>query len=565
MYYQTRLNHSKAENMKHFNLFGIILLILFMVSCQPQYTKNEKILRAETLLNSLPDSAYQILSSIQQPQQMSDADYAAWCMLYSFVQTKLNREIKSDSLILIAVNYYNNSRLKEQSGTSWYLLGNIYQKLKKNNDAMFALKRAEDILNETNENKVKGLVDFYMGYIYKQDELYIQSVIYFRKSLKYFILSKEKKYQAFVYREISDMYFELDYPFDSVMHFSNLALKMSKEAGDSMYYYNVLARQGEILYNKDYARAKEYLLKGYRVLPDRRNYYSKILSYIYAKLNMPDSANYYLQVSRADTIDLNSKKLKYLVAGYLAEDAGNYKTAFHNFEIAYLIRDSIFQGRLKSQLYKIDKQYDKSKSDEKAATLEIHNRNKVIVITILIILVLAAAIVILSIKSEQKKKLAAITKEKQQLEFKMQLKQAENNQKKEILLSKLQHRIENTLRLNILKMEVTNAEKQNNFIQEITKQSILLETEWQYYIEEVNHLFDGKITALKNKYPQITQSDLIVIAMVSLQMDITNCCSLLNMSLNTMYTRRKRIKKHIGQVGDTDLEKWLAAYMSGDL
>jgi tetratricopeptide (TPR) repeat protein len=425
-----------------------------MVSCQPQYTKNEAILRAETLLYTSPDSAYRILSSIQQPQQMSEADYAAWCMNYTFVQTKLHKEIKSDSVILIAVNYYNNSQLKEQSGTSWYLLGNIYLKLKKHKEAMVALKQAEDILNETNENKVKGLVDFYMGYIYMQDELYNQSIIYYRKSLNYFNQSKEKKYQAFVYREMSDMYFELDYPFDSVMHFSNLALKVSKEAGDSMYYYNVLARQGEILYNKDYARAREYVLKGYRVFPDSRNYYSKILSYIYAKLNMPDSANYYLLVSRADTIDLNSKKLKYLVAGYLAEDAGNYKSAFQNFEKAYQIRDSIFQGRLKSQLYKIDKQYDKSKSDEKAATLEIDNRNKVIVITLLIILILAAAIVILLIKNEQKKKLAVITKENQQLEFKVQLKQAENNQKKEILLSNLQHRIENTLRLNILKITI---------------------------------------------------------------------------------------------------------------
>lgn len=242
--------------MNYFKLCGIIVTGLLVVSCQPRYTKNETILRAESLLFSATDSAFRLLSSVQHPEKLPIADYAAWCLNYTHAKYKLHKVITSDSLIRIPVNYYKHSKLKIQIGTTYYLLGCINQNLHKNKDAMEAFKQAEDILMETNEDKLKGLVDFNMGYICMQDELSNQSLTYFRKSLKYFYLSKDKIYQAYAYRAISDMYFELDYPFDSVMHFSDLALKLSKEARDSVNYYRILSRQGELLYNKDYKRAK---------------------------------------------------------------------------------------------------------------------------------------------------------------------------------------------------------------------------------------------------------------------------------------------------------------------
>ena len=51
--------------------------------CGVRYTDNSKILEAERLLYSDPDSAYDILSSIKYPESMSHADYAAW--LYNYV------------------------------------------------------------------------------------------------------------------------------------------------------------------------------------------------------------------------------------------------------------------------------------------------------------------------------------------------------------------------------------------------------------------------------------------------------------------------------------------------
>ena len=545
------------------SIIRIPLLVFLFISCQSDYTKNETILRAEAVLYTAPDSAYQLLTSIQAPEKLPDADYAAWCLHYTHACYKLQKKIKSDSLILISVNYYKNTNLLKYSGTAYYLLGIVKKMQQKNKEAMTAYKQAENILTETNENKIKGLVEFNMGYNCMQDELYDYSLSYFRKSLYYLHLSKEIKYQAYAYREISNMYFQLDYPSDSVMYYSNIALKLSKETGDSVNYYYILARQGVLLYDIDSYRAKEYLLKGYRFSAHLRPHYAAFLSFIYSKLNIPDSARYYQNISLADTTN-QFNKMKFLSSAYIAKDEKKYAQAFYFLEKAYLSRDSLFQQSIHSQLYRIDKQYDLTKEIEEKAALIISNRNKVIWITLLIIFALLILIILMLFNRQQKKKQAIHQLEKKQLEFEIKAKKSENEQKRKLLLSKLQSRIENTLNLNRIKLGLSQSEKHEAFVAEITKQSTLSEKEWKYYIDEVNHVFNQKIAHLSQSNSKLTHSDLTVIILICLQLDIADTCSLLNMNKNAIYHRRSIIKERIGIDMDIDLEKWIRENISGD-
>src|ERR1035437_1157743 len=96
--------------------YWLILIVLFFFSCKRHYTRNDIILQAEKSLDTAPDSAYKLLTSITHPEKLPEADYAAWCLQYTYTQYKLQNKITSDSLIRIAVNYYKNSKLKKQSG-----------------------------------------------------------------------------------------------------------------------------------------------------------------------------------------------------------------------------------------------------------------------------------------------------------------------------------------------------------------------------------------------------------------------------------------------------------------
>jgi hypothetical protein len=546
-------------------ILGLIIVILLIVSCKSHYTKNEMILRAESLLNTAPDSAFQLLTSIPQPKKLPRADYAAWCLQYTHAQYKLYKNIKSDSIIRVAVKYYRKKNLPIQSGTAYYLLGCISKLQNNNKEAMKAYKMAEDILKPTNENNLKGLVDYNIGRIYMQDELFLQSLTYVKQSLTYFVLAKNTKYMAYSYREISNMYHQLNYPINSVMHLSNMALELSKQAGDSLNYYYILSRQGELLYDKDYVRSKNYILQGYRYFKAQRPYYAAYLSFIYSKLNKPDSAKYFLQVSLTDTVNPNLKVIKYLAAAYVTKSEKNNDKSFKYFEKAYASRDSIFQQNIRSQLYRIDKQYDLTRKEKENATLKLANRNNIILITLLIILVMLGFIIFLLMNNRNKKKQAMYQIEKQRLEFEIKTKHIENTQKRKLLLSNLHNRAENTLRLKQLKVGLSHQEKQEAFMEAITKQSILSEKEWQYYIDEVNSIFDNKIVLYSKANPLLTKSDLLVIALICIGLDIADSCSLLNMTKNAMYHRRKIIRERIGLSKEVDLSEWIRQNLVVDL
>jgi len=230
-------------------------------------------------------------------------------------------------------------------------------------------------------------------------------------------------------------------------------------------------------------------------------------------------------------------------------------------EKAYENRDSTFEESIRSQVYRIDKQYDLTQKEKENAELKISRRNGIIVIALLIIGILILSIIALLANNRYKRKQAEHAIEKQRMQYEIEAKHTENIQKRQLLLAKLQNKIENTLRFNQLRTGLLQQDKQAAFMDEITKQAIISEKEWQYYIDEINHLFDGRISHLLEEYAGLTQADLMVIALICLQKDVADCCSLLNMTQNTMYTRRKRIKKRISLDTDVDLEKWLLEYM----
>ena len=536
----------------------ILLLSIFcllLTACGSPYTDNAIIIKAESLLNEHPDSAYRLLSGMNKPEQLSKRDYAAWCLHYTHAQYKLYMDIKSDSLINVAVNYYANSPLKKYSGTSYYVLGCVSELLHRNEKAMLAYKKAYLALDGTKEYKTLGLVTVNMGYIYKQDKNYYQANICIRKSLKYFELSGNKKCLTSSYFEVSNMSLQLDYPFDSTMFYSNKALKLATKINDPVLIHHIISKQGELLYNKNRRVAINDLLVGFNHCPDIRVQNAAFLAYLYSEINMPDSASFYLKIANKEKGDIELELFKSLTSAGVFESRKDFRQAYYMIENAYLKQDTVFRDKLKSQSYKIDKQFDLSEKEKENAALKIANRTKIIWIGVLIILVLIILLLFQRRNILNKEKQALLEIEKQKTEFKLKAKELENSLKHELLLSKLQQRIEMTLCFNKIQQGTFNPKKEGEFIETMTNQVILAKNEWQDYIDETNSLFNNKITDLKAKYTELTPSDIIVIVLISLGIDISDSCVLLNSSKETMYIRRKRIKKRLGI--DVDLEDWI--------
>jgi tetratricopeptide (TPR) repeat protein len=543
----------------------LVVLVALFNSCRSDYTENKTILKAEKILDTSPDSAYSLLISIKQPEKLSKADYAAWCLQYTYALDRLHKEIKSDSLIQIAISYYSSGNLAKYSGTAWYLLGSTYSSQNQKAKAIFAFKKAEDILEGTNENKLKGLIAFNIGYTDMQDQLYSHSLNYFRESLKYFELAGDNKRKAYAYREIGNMYHQLNYPFDSISHYLDMAARLSKEVGDSINYYSILVRQGQILLEKDNYQSKEYILKAYEHFPESKPYNAAYLAKAYSGLDIQDSALYYLRISLADTSNTPYRIIGLHAAALIFRSKGDYKAAYYYLDKAHTLRDSTYQQNMRSQLYRIDRQYNVAQKEQENAQLKLYNRNMAIWIALLMIVVLTTVIIFLLINSQHKRKHAINATEKQRLKYESETTQIRNAQKRALLDIRLHNKIDNTLKFNKFKRGYQQKEKIEAFIQDVARQSIIAEKKWAGYVDEVDELFENGITKMKGEYQDLTIADLIVIALISLQVNITDACNLLDMTKNTMYTRRGTIKKRLKLNEDTNLEKWISDYLPKEI
>lgn len=547
--------------MKNFIHYALPALLIFLSACKAHYTDNKSIIHAENILFTDPDSAYIILSEIPNPEKLSKADYAAWCLHYTHACYKCYKDIKSDSLINIAIRYYDGSDLYKYSGTAYYLSGCISELMQNNEDAMLAYEEAIRRLEQTDEQNTLGLAYINKGYIYRQNEIYQEAFTNFSESLRHFTKTGNKRYICSAYQEISNMMLLLNYPIDSVMLYSNKALDLSREIKNTTLSYQIMARQGIWLSEEaDKKRAISYLLTGYNHLPEYKDKLASYLAYTYSKMGMNDSALYFLNVESSESLSDDDLIIKELAKATTYKANAQYENAYLAMSAAYFKQDVVFRNKLEKNLYRIDKQYDLTEKEKENAMLKIANRNKIIIIGVLVIGVLVILLVYMLAMMRQKRRQVIYQIKQEQLRFELKQQQLEIEKKKDLLLSKLRQKIEITLQFNKFEHDATKTSANEAFRNILISQVILDETEWEYYINETDSLFSNKLSALMSRYQELTSSDMIVISLICLGIDVSDSCNLLNTSKNTMYIRRKRIKKRLEIAPEEDLVAWLCKY-----
>lgn len=170
-----------------------VLFVSMLCGCNDH---NHSLIEAEMIMNESPNSAYDILSAIDPSSLVGESQRAKYSLLYTKAQYKLYIDNENDSLISIAVQYYEKHEVKKELMESLLLLG-VKKKLQEHyGEAMLCLKRAADIGEE--------LCDYYyLGQIYT-NLFQLCTVVYDADELKY----AEKAYSN--YKKFGDEYYTID-------------------------------------------------------------------------------------------------------------------------------------------------------------------------------------------------------------------------------------------------------------------------------------------------------------------------------------------------------------------
>ncbi|MBQ5409905.1 MAG: tetratricopeptide repeat protein, partial [Muribaculaceae bacterium] len=91
--------------------FSFILLTVLVAGCS--HTADRRLVLADTLMWTNPDSSLAILSHINNDSLTSDDDKAYHALLLTQAQFRCNGNCSSDSLINFALDYYSDNHNRE--------------------------------------------------------------------------------------------------------------------------------------------------------------------------------------------------------------------------------------------------------------------------------------------------------------------------------------------------------------------------------------------------------------------------------------------------------------------
>jgi len=341
-------------------LTGIVATLLF-TGCinSVKYQYLPVLNNAEQLIETNPDSAHQLLKSIEHPEELSEHDFAKWCMISGKIyngRTDIGKTFLPSLYFERASKYFQLYGTTEQRAFIRLYLGRSYQKTAEYDQAMQIYTETLKDAEEWQEYNAAGTICSYMGDLYRHQFLFDKSKEKYKEAIHYFDLGGNQRTQAIVLVDLGYVY--------SYVEKSETGLEYFKEADsiahlidDStvmryIYYYSGLVHDelnnfSEALQN--YEKALQLSrTKTDSILP----YYAISYSYIVAED---------FQKAR-EILDLGKNNLTkdgILHQLYLIEKGeNNFKEALNYLEQYQDALDSIQVEQKKMHTFEIEQKYN---------------------------------------------------------------------------------------------------------------------------------------------------------------------------------------------------------------
>lgn len=526
--------------------FLSLLCAVFTVSCVDKY---DCILsQADNCIKQNPDSALNILEQITIAGKLSENDYYHYILLKTEAKNLLKKNIYEDTLIVKAKEYYVNKQDYLNSAKASLFVGNMYFEQKNYDKALTEYLEAESYSNVLSEHDdLKSDIQSAIGNIYRRNILTMKQANE-RYSTAYSLINRTEdiKRQLILLQSLGSTYLHLHN--DSALICFEKAKEISEKTHGSQInnLVNIAIAYSHIADND---KAIEYTIKALSLSKNKEDS-------ITARFNI---AQYYNEANRLDSArqqfiallnDVSGKDKFYEMNIYaslsdIEKKKHNYKEAL----VYFTKYDSLLVHiRNSNEIYNIKEIEDKYNHQ-----LLINENKQILIDNQRIVLILLFAILIivfitayLYYKYKQNKKLLseANTTISQLDEM------AKMYDEKEISFRSvlLQH-------FNILKKValidgyLSNDEKKqgDKYIKKIN--SIVYgqnELDWQLLYKSMNDLHNSFFDILKEKYPQLDESEFRICCLSYAGFTNTEAAIILKLSVNTIQMKRTSIRKKIG-------------------
>ena len=343
-----------------------LLGVVMWVACccdgpgKDERERNRQVMdRVEQMTKSAPDSALQLLYTIDESTLGKRKERARFSLLHSIVLDKNYFDLTTDSVIRPAMEYYSRNGKREDRAKMYYYLGRIYENAKRTKDAVKAFIQAEKLAGKK-EYYFKGLIYSGMGRLYKSQDSSEEALKMFAQASDVFRKSGHLRNLSFSLRLEGDVLIDLEKKELSNQKLYE-ALDISKQLGDTINILGIsrIIATNFIFHYNDIPQARNFLTDIYtryhiEEIP-QSDYF--LWGYIYLKEKNLAKAEYYFHHRKISNFNLRFQIGAHVLWQKLYEEKGEYRKALYYAKLAAELRDSVYEKEKAELVQNLERQY----------------------------------------------------------------------------------------------------------------------------------------------------------------------------------------------------------------
>lgn len=572
-------------------LFIALLLCpaLLVESCHPFQQKKvrEALSRAEQQIWSHPDSALATLQAVQDVEKYGETE-AHYALLFTQALYRNGLPLENDSLIRLAVNYYDQADDSLRKAWSNYYLAIYYGDNDQKEEAVNYYLKAETAGLQTKDNQFLGHLYDNWGYALRAVKPYENALRLTMKAMTYYEAIRDSAGLTSNYYHIGSCYQMLGNE-ERSKTYMNKAIDIALASHNTHFLpilYAEMAFNNEVFKHYDKALQDINIALRYSLAYDTTNltYIYTTKGYIFKGLQQYDSAKYYL--AKMDTSDFTGKAIYHMEVSEINKGMGNYSDALLHQELYANYLDSFYNHNTDDKLAELQKKYSYSQMQYENERLKGQARSgNTLALAIFLIAVIGVFYSyylhtthekkrnqIIQLKNdiinENKIKLQQITNEllmqQQALQEKEQnlrlviergkkleekLKESAsgstNKQQEQLerLISEQKELKERIFLANEVVKKIENLKSLNPYQKRNKKQDIQLSPEERSQLyEAVNYSFNNMENRLREMYPALSEDDIFICCLLRTGVSNGDICLLTESSDAALKKRKYRIK-----------------------
>lgn len=541
-----------------------ILFACCLLSCHNSSDTKAILNTAGSLMADEPQKAKLLLETIAPAKLDRPSLKAKYALLYSQALDKNYIDKTDDSLISIAVEYFDRKGNNEEKALAHYYHGRVYENAGDINNAIKSYLRSEQAIEGTDNYFLLGLLNSNMANLYNTQNSLDDALERYLCSYDFFHKAGSIPNEALVSASIARTYYIKNDP-DSADSWCNRAIELFTSIGAYADIINLNESLAVIQLERN----------------ENTNSIKNILHNCYSKTNSGDIPitslglwqSIYLRESNLDSARICGLKILdnrksftgAKIAGCLAQMgtiehlAGNHEKAYE-YGLQYIaIVDSAHLKKQKHLVQEIEQRYKNQSLKESNINLRVRQRYQNIIIILLIIILIGGSIVTgrVYIRWRRKVKLKLLwahaeikrlgsTYRELQTQYDAIKAKANTDDAQELrLFSALEERLNN---LRIL-VENTQSSRPATFakqFQQYMKVNVRSHTSLSELHYVVDRKFNGIVKYLEKNYPKLTKQDLDLCCLICFGFSQYGICYLYETELQTFYNKRHRLRERLG-------------------